>query len=91
MIICLSPTTQQSSSISQSEGSTESSGQSEADPLAVRPRDPELSGQVRGGVLDPELMVAVGVHARVAVAAVAAGGPRLAQRCPIVRNLGVEI
>ena len=90
MIICLSPTTQQSSS-SQSEGFTESSGQSEADPLAVWPRDPKLAGQVRGGVLDPELVVAVGVHARVPVAAVAARAPRLTQCSPIVRNLRIKM
>ena len=84
MIIFLSPTIQQSSNRSQSEGSFD---QSEADPLAVRPRASELSLKVGGGVLHSQLVVAVGVHTSVSVAAGAATAPGLTQGRPIVRNL----
>ena len=84
MIIFLSPTIQQSSNRSQSEGSFD---QSEADPLAVRPRASELSLKVGGGVLHPQLVVAVGVHTSVSVAAGAATAPGLTQGRSIVRNL----
>ena len=63
---------------------------SEPNPLAVRPGDPVLAGHVRGGVLHSELVVAVGVHARVAVTAGAPTAPRLTQCGAVVGNLGIN-